>query len=143
MRTRTEPTTLILWVALVVVVEVEAPAALAHRVGRHPQQLYAPEARIVADYVEELLEKKRTRRMDDPRFSTGQVVGDSMLTRDGGEHVRHREPFARPFRRDAVRRRFTTIVEAETDRLLDGIADAGRAELRRSLAGPLAAGKAV
>ena len=61
-----------------------------------------------------------------------------MLTRDGAEHGRHRDPFARPFRLDAVRERFTTFVESETDRLIDAIEPAGRAELRRSLAGPLA-----
>ncbi|MBA3331167.1 MAG: cytochrome P450, partial [Actinobacteria bacterium] len=76
--------------------------------------------------------------VDDPRFSTGQVVGPSMLTLDGAEHGRHRDPFARPFRLDAVRGRFTAFVESETDRLIDAIEPAGRAELRRSLAGPLA-----
>ena len=76
--------------------------------------------------------------VDDPRFSTGQVVGQSMLTRDGAEHGRHRDPFARPLRLDAVRERFTSFVESETDRLIDSIEPAGRAELRRSLAGPLA-----
>jgi cytochrome P450 len=75
----------------------------------------------------------------DPRFSTGQVVGPSMLTLDGSEHARHRGPFARPFRLDAVRERFTAVVEEETDRLLDGLEPEGRAELRRGLAGPLAA----
>ena len=79
-----------------------------------------------------------TYTVDDPRFSTGQVVGQSMLTRDGAEQKRHRDPFARPFRLDAVRERFTAFVEAETDRLIDEIEPAGRAELRRSLAGPLA-----
>lgn len=76
--------------------------------------------------------------VDDPRFSTGQVVGQSMLTLDGEEHGRHRDPFARPFRLDAVRERFTPVVEAETDRLIDAIEPVGAAELRRSLAGPLA-----
>jgi len=81
--------------------------------------------------------------VDDPRFSTGQVVGPSMLTRDGGEHARHRDPFARPFRLDAVRERFTAFVESETDRLLDAVEPAGQAELRRSLAGPLAVASMV
>ena len=45
--------------------------------------------------------------VDDPRFSTGQVVGSSMLTLDGEEHLRHREPFARPFRLAPVQERFT------------------------------------
>jgi cytochrome P450 len=77
--------------------------------------------------------------VDDARFSTGQVVGPSMLTLDGDEHARHRGQFARPFRLDAVRERFTTVVEEETGRLLDGLEPEGRAELRRGLAGPLAA----
>jgi cytochrome P450 len=77
--------------------------------------------------------------VDDPRFSTGQVVGPSMLTLDGAEHDRHRGPFARDFRRRAVRERFAALVEAETDRLLDELEPRGAAELRRGLAGPLAA----
>ncbi len=77
--------------------------------------------------------------VDDPRFSTGQVVGPSMLTLDGAEHGRHRDLFAGPFRHDAVQERFTTLVEAETERLIDAIELEGRSELRRSLAGPLAA----
>ena len=76
--------------------------------------------------------------VDDPRFSTGRVVGPSMLTRDGNEHRRHRDPFAGPFRRPAVHARFTEPVVAETRRLIDAIAPAGRAELRTSLTGPLA-----
>ncbi len=76
--------------------------------------------------------------VDDERFSTGQVVGPSMLTRDGEEHRRHRDPFARPFRRDAVHARFTELVVEETERLIDELEPAGAAELRRSLAGPLA-----
>jgi hypothetical protein len=32
--------------------------------------------------------------VDDPRFSTGQIVGPSMLTLDGAAHGRHRDPFA-------------------------------------------------
>jgi cytochrome P450 len=77
--------------------------------------------------------------VDDPRFSTGRVVGPSMLTLDGAEHARHRDPFARPFRLAAVRERFSELVETETERLLDALEPAGRGELRRGLAGPLAA----
>ena len=77
--------------------------------------------------------------VDDPRFSTGQVVGPSMLTLDGTEHGRHRDPFARPFRLEPVRERFAALVENETDSLLDALEPAGAAEMRRGLAGPLAA----
>ncbi len=69
--------------------------------------------------------------VDDPRFSTGQVVGPSMLTLDGAGHDRHRDPFARAFRLDAVRERFTELVEAETAQLIDAIEPDGHAELRR------------
>lgn len=77
--------------------------------------------------------------VDDPRFSTGQVVGPSMLTLDGDEHGRHRDPFAPPFRLDTVQERFTALVVEETERLIAAIEPDGRAELRRSVAGPLAA----
>ena len=90
------------------------------------------------DLVLEAMRDAETFTVDDPRFSTGQVIGTSMLTLDGSEHARHRAPFARDFRLDAVRERFTTLVEDETDRLLDGFAADGAAELRRALAGPLA-----
>src|SRR5919112_1367179 len=63
--------------------------------------------------------------VDDPRFSTGQVVGPSMLSLDGSAHARHRGPFARPFRLDEVRARFTAFVEAESDRLVSAIEPAG------------------
>jgi cytochrome P450 len=76
--------------------------------------------------------------VDDPRFSTAQVVGQSMLSLDGAEHDRHRAPFARRFRVHPVRERFTAFVEAECDRLLDAVAADGQADLRQALTAPLA-----
>lgn len=90
------------------------------------------------DLTLEVMRDAVTYTVDDPRFSTGQVVGPSMLSLDGDEHARHRDPFARPFRLDAVHERFADFVRAEVDRLLDAVEPAGEAELRRSLAGPLA-----
>ena len=90
------------------------------------------------DLAVQVMRDATTFTVDDARFSTGQVVGPSMLTRDGAEHRRHRDPFAGPFRPGAVRERFTQVVAEETERLIDEMAPAGRAELRRSLAGPLA-----
>ena len=90
------------------------------------------------DHAMGVMRDPETFTVEDPRFSTGQVVGPSMLTLEGAEHKRHRDPFARPFRLDAVRERFTAPVTAETDRLIDAVAPAGAAELRRELAGPLA-----
>ncbi len=91
------------------------------------------------DLALQVMRDPETFTVDDVRFSTGQVVGPSMLTLDGPAHRRHRAPFAGPFRLDAVRERFTAPVAAEADRLIDAIAPAGEAELRRALAGPLAA----
>ncbi|MGH3676367.1 MAG: cytochrome P450 [Mycobacterium sp.] len=76
--------------------------------------------------------------VDNPRFSTSRVVGPSMLSLDGAEHARHREPFAHPFRPAQVRERFTRFIEAEADTLISAIQPAGGAELRREFAGPLA-----
>jgi cytochrome P450 len=62
-----------------------------------------------------------------------------MLTRDGAEHARHRDPFAAPLRLAVVRERFAPVVEAEVDGLIDRFEANCHAELRRELAGPLAA----
>jgi cytochrome P450 len=77
--------------------------------------------------------------VDDPRFSTAQVIGPSMLSLDGEHHTRNREPFVAAFRPAPVRERFAEAVEVEAERLLAGMASAGAAELRRSFAGPLSA----
>ena len=76
--------------------------------------------------------------VDDPRFSTARVVGPSMLSLDGAEHKRHREPFAEAFRLAEVEAGLREFVGARAGSLVSGLAAAGRAELRRGLAGPLA-----
>ncbi|MFC5219999.1 cytochrome P450 [Streptomyces coerulescens] len=76
--------------------------------------------------------------VDDPRFSTAQVVGPSMLSLDGDPHTRHREPFAAPFRPRAVHDGFASFIEREVDRLITALEPARAAELRRGFAGPLA-----
>jgi cytochrome P450 len=91
------------------------------------------------DLCMDVMNDWETFTVDDPRFSTGQVVGPSMLTLEGEEHSRHRAPFAGPFKLHPVRERFTDVVADETERLIDAFEPDGRAELRRSFAGPLAA----
>ena len=90
------------------------------------------------DLVLRVLRDSRTFTVDDPRFSTARVVGPSMLSLDGAEHKRHRDPFADAFRTGSAAARLDEMAEAEAARLVAGFAAAGRAELRRSLAGPLA-----
>src|ERR1700744_1941831 len=74
--------------------------------------------------------------VDDPRFTTARVTGPSMLSLDGPAHARHRNAFTPSLRPQAAQREF---IEAETARLAGAIRPAGRAELRRAVAGPLAA----
>src|SRR4051812_24632551 len=73
--------------------------------------------------------------VDDPRFTTAQVVGRSMLSLDGREHARHRAPFVEPFRLGAVQATMAVAVCEEVARLLDELEPAGEAELRRGFAG--------
>ena len=91
------------------------------------------------DLAVAVLRDARTFTVDDPRFSTAQVVGPSMLSLDGAPHARHRGPFNRPFRHDEVHARLAAFTRAETGRLVSAIEPLGAAELRRAVAGPLAA----
>lgn len=86
----------------------------------------------------ELMRDTETFTVDDPRFSTAQVVGPSMLSLDGTEHDRHRTPFADPFRRSAVHATFAEWTRAETRRLVAGLAPLGAADLATDLAASLA-----
>src|SRR5215831_11181651 len=90
------------------------------------------------DLALRVLRDTRTFTVDDPRFSTARVIGPSMLSLDGAEHKRHRDPFAEAFRMTEIQDRLAEFVEAEAARLVSEFAAAGRAELRRDLAGPLA-----
>lgn len=76
--------------------------------------------------------------VDDPRFSTARVVGPSMLSLDGAAHGRHRAPFSKGFGRAEIHARLAEFVVAETARLVEAMRPNGAADVRRSLAGPLA-----
>ncbi|WP_046727162.1 cytochrome P450 [Streptomyces humi] len=90
------------------------------------------------DLALDVMRDSVTFTVDDPRFTTARVVGPSMLSLDGAEHARHREPFAAPFRPRRVHDGFADFIERETDRLITALEPAGAAELRRTFAGPLA-----
>lgn len=64
--------------------------------------------------------------VDDPRFLTHQVLGPSMLSLDGGEHLRHRDPFEHAFRHGdpgVLRERMVSTAAS----LLTGLFDCKRA----------------
>ena len=90
------------------------------------------------DFCIEVLRDASRFTVDDARFSTAQVVGQSMLSLDGAEHRRHRDPFARAFLSPEARSRFAGRIQPEARRLVEALAPRGRAEIRRDLAGPLA-----
>ena len=77
--------------------------------------------------------------VDDPRFTTARVTGPSMLSLDGDGHARHRAPFTHAYRPGELNRRLAAFTEAEAARLAEAIRPGGRAELRTTVAGPLAA----
>jgi cytochrome P450 len=90
------------------------------------------------DLALRVLRDSRTFTVDDPRFSTARVIGPSMLSLDGAQHARHRDPFAEAFRLAEVQAGLEHFAAAEAARLVSAFAADGRAELRRGLAGPLA-----
>lgn len=75
--------------------------------------------------------------VDDPRFSTAQVVGPSMLSLDGAEHLRHRRPFGGAFRASRVADRFEPRTSTLAGELVATVRPEGTANLRAELAGPL------
>lgn len=85
----------------------------------------------------EVLRNAETFTVDDDRFSTGQVVGPSMLTSDGAAHARQRTPFARAFGARSVRR-WQPEVDAIARSLVTWVAPDGAADLGSALARPLA-----
>src|SRR5215469_14707465 len=92
-----------------------------------------------ADLADSVLRDPGAFTVDDPRFTTARVVGPSMLSLDGSEHRRHRDPFARALREPQTQTRLADATASEAARLVAELAASpGEAELRRGLAGPLA-----
>jgi cytochrome P450 len=92
-----------------------------------------------ADLADRVLREPGAFTVDDPRFTTARVVGPSMLSLDGSEHRRHRDPFARALRVPQTQTRLADATASEAARLVAELAASpGEAELRRGLAGPLA-----
>jgi cytochrome P450 len=92
-----------------------------------------------ADLVDRVLRQPGAFTVDDPRFTTAQVVGPSMLSLDGPEHRRHRDPFAKALRGQQTQAQLAEASANEAASLVAELASGhGEAELRRGLAGPLA-----
>ena len=92
------------------------------------------------DLASAVLRDSETFTVDDPRFSTGRVLGPSMLSLDGSEHERHRAPFASALCLPRVSEELVPSVARIARDLVEEMASDTRAELRTDLAGPLAVG---
>jgi cytochrome P450 len=90
------------------------------------------------DLAAAVMRDSATFTVDDPRFTTARVVGPSMLSTDGAAHGRHRAPFTKEFGRREIHARLAPFVVAEAARLVAAMRPGGAADVRRSLAGPLA-----
>lgn len=129
--------------AAVTISELESDPHRVHDLLRGPEPvswLPALGGWLVSSYglCVEVMRDPETFTVDDPRFTTGQVVGPSMLTLETEDHARHRQPFAEAFRRSEVRARFEKAVQDRAVALVDEFADGAEADLRSSLALPLA-----
>ena len=65
------------------------------------------------DLALDVMRDAETFTVDDPRFSTAQVVGPSMLSLDGAEHARHRDAVRAPVPARRRRERFTAARRGE------------------------------
>ncbi|MEO0492904.1 MAG: cytochrome P450 [Actinomycetota bacterium] len=77
--------------------------------------------------------------VDDPRFSTAQVIGPSMLSTDGDRHTHHRSPFTDWFSSRERLAESAAWMQRCASSIVAEFIPAGEAELRTELAAPLAA----
>lgn len=90
------------------------------------------------DLAVEVMRDPDSFTVDDPRFSTAAVLGQSMLSLDGEEHSRHRRAFAKPFRPVIVREQYESVLHNLAHDRVAALAGDGHAELRTALAAPMA-----
>lgn len=112
-----------------------------HRLRRQSPVAWVPDlqAWLVTGHrhCAEVMLDAKTFTVDDPRFSTQRVIGPSMLSLDGAEHRRHRDPFAPPFRTARIRE--IEAAARQTARgLVAGFGEQGSGDLRALVAAPLA-----
>ena len=130
------------WAAVSIAELADDPHPVWARLRRHGEVVWVPElggwVTLTRAAGARVMRDARTFTVDDPRFSTGRIVGASMLSTDGAAHAAHRRPWAEAFRPAPVRDRFTGTVRDEVARLLDRLAAAPAPDLRTGLAAPLA-----
>jgi cytochrome P450 len=76
--------------------------------------------------------------VDDERFTTAKVLGTSMLSLDGPEHLRHRSAFTAPFRPKFIREELEQRIAERAKTLVSSTLMSEPREIRAGVAGPLA-----
>ena len=94
-----------------------------------------------ADLADQVLRDPASFTVDDPRFTTARVVGPSMLSLDGAEHSRHRDPFASALRLPEERAALRRACEREAARLVAMLATGGNRRDGNGAGGKRAGGK--
>jgi cytochrome P450 len=84
----------------------------------------------------DVMRDAETFTVDDPRFTTGRVVGPSMLSLDGAEHARHRAGFVDGMRPAQIESHHGEWLDTAASTFVERLVPLGRAELRTELAGP-------
>ncbi len=91
----------------------------------------------------EVLRDAETFTVDDPRFSTGRVLGPNMLSLDGAPHRRHRDPFTEAFKLGAPnttsRSEMESLLRDTAKEMVNAAGATTTADLRSLVAAPLAA----
>ncbi len=90
------------------------------------------------DEAAQVLKDSDTFTVQDGRFSTARLTGESMLTVDGAAHSRHRGAFAAPYRPAVIRQRLTEATQRIAGGLVVARADQASIEVVSELAQPLA-----
>jgi cytochrome P450 len=75
----------------------------------------------------------------DPRFSTTHVIGPSMVSVDGLDHVRQRTPFADQLRRRDVQDWVSSVTAAAAEASIAALRRDGSGDMRTEFAGPVVA----
>lgn len=91
---------------------------------------------LTRELAVEIMRDSATFTVDDPRFSTAQVVGPSMLSLDGPEHARHRNAFAHGLRPSDIDTEHGPWMASASRTLVESLLHRGSVEVRRELAGP-------
>ena len=91
---------------------------------------------LTRELAVEVMRDAVTFTVDDPRFSTAQVVGPSMLSLDGSEQARHRDAFSHGLRPTNIDVEHGPWMESAAVALVDSLLPRRHAEVRSDLAGP-------